>query len=90
MGCHWEQQRCCPRPQAVVVYCYAWQGFHRFDPMRPFLSCPPHQPLVRYGSEADGGKLLCDLSKLKPPCLIYSLGSNGDYTFERDALKVTQ
>jgi hypothetical protein len=39
---------------------------------------------------ADGGKLLCDVSKLPTPCLIYSLGSNGDYSFERDMLNTTK
>jgi hypothetical protein len=39
---------------------------------------------------ADGGKLLCDVSHLPTPCLIYSLGSNGDYTFEQDMLKTTK
>lgn len=38
----------------------------------------------------DGGKLLCDVSQLAPPCLIYSLGSNGDYSFEHDMLNVTK
>eukprot|EP00775_Hariotina_reticulata_P004381 gene4381-4633_t len=80
-------------PAAADSHCFgtsSGQGFKRFDPMRPFISCPPHQPLKRYGSDADGGKLLCDISKLRPPCLIYSLGSNGDYSFERDALNITQ
>lgn len=43
-----------------------------------------------HASAADGGKLLCDVSKLPTPCLIYSLGSNGDYSFERDMLNVTK
>jgi len=52
----------------------------------PFVRCPPpsikaspsqRRGLVRYGSEGDGGKLLCDLSHLEAPCLVYSLGSRG-------------
>lgn len=66
------------------------QGHKRFDPLKPFIRCPPGQPLTRYGNEADGGKLLCDLGKLPTPCIIYSLGSNGDYSFEQDALKITK
>eukprot|EP00878_Enallax_costatus_P019727 GHUV01020820.1.p1 GENE.GHUV01020820.1~~GHUV01020820.1.p1 ORF type:complete len:260 (+),score=54.85 GHUV01020820.1:230-1009(+) len=68
----------------------ALQGFERFNPLKPFIKCPPNQPLMRYGNTADGGKLLCGLSKLKPPCIIYSLGSNGDYSFEQDALNNTK
>lgn len=66
------------------------QGHKRFNPLKPFIRCPPGQPLTRYGNEADGGKLLCDLGKLPTPCIIYSLGSNGDYSFEQDALKITK
>eukprot|EP00879_Flechtneria_rotunda_P001331 GHRR01001481.1.p1 GENE.GHRR01001481.1~~GHRR01001481.1.p1 ORF type:complete len:390 (+),score=80.39 GHRR01001481.1:272-1441(+) len=66
------------------------QGHQRFEPVKPFVTCPPHQPLTRYGNPKDGGKLLCDLSKLTAPCIIYSLGSNGDYSFEEDAVKHTQ
>jgi hypothetical protein len=55
--------------------------------MRAFLACPPGQPLKRYGGAGDGGKMLCDLAALRAPCVIYSLGSRGDYTFEQDALK---
>jgi hypothetical protein len=28
------------------------QGFKRFDPVRPYIKCPPHQPLIRYGNAA--------------------------------------
>lgn len=66
------------------------QGHQRFNPLKPFIQCPPNQPLIRYGNAADGGKLLCDMSKLPEPCIIYSLGSNGDYSFEQDALKHTK
>ncbi|GBG00334.1 hypothetical protein Rsub_13104 [Raphidocelis subcapitata] len=62
----------------------------RFDPFNPFIACPPEQPLRRVGSAADGGKMLCDLSRLQPPCVIYSLGSNGDYSFEREMLDLTK
>jgi hypothetical protein len=46
--------------------------------------------MCTWRASADGGKLLCDISKLPKPCVIYSLGSNGDYSFELDMLKVTQ
>jgi hypothetical protein len=52
-------------------------------PPRPRAS-PPSQPLRRVGSAADGGKIICDVSRLAPPCVIYSLGSMGDYSFEKE------
>ena len=58
----------------------------RYDFFKPFVGCPPSQPRKRYGNDADGGKELCDLGALPTPCTIYSLGSNGDFSFERAAL----
>ena len=39
---------------------------------------------VRIGHMGDGGKWLCDLFRLssRPDCLVYSAGSNGDFSFE--------
>lgn len=34
----------------------------------------------------DGGKYVCDFESLKAPCIIYSIGSNGDYLFEEAML----
>ena len=38
----------------------------------------------RVGRMGDGGKWVCDLFRLKhrPDCLVYSVGSNGDFSFE--------
>ena len=69
---------------------YTPKNIIRFDAFNPFVSCPPGQPLRRYGNGGDGGKVLCDLAALRPPCLIYSLGSNGDYSFEQDMLRRTR
>jgi hypothetical protein len=40
----------------------------------------------RVGKIGDGGKWVCDLFRLnkRPDCLIYSAGSNGDFSFEVD------
>ncbi len=65
-------------------------GFGRYDPFRPFLDCPPDRPLQRYGSNADGGKMFCDLGVLEAPCLLISLGSYNDYSFEQDLLAKTK
>ena len=50
--------------------------------MNQVTGCPGS--LVRYGKDAqsDGGKKLCDLQLLPKPCVIYSLGSNGNFEFE--------
>lgn len=39
----------------------------------------------RIGKKADGGKWVCDPHRISEQklCLIYSVGSNGDYSFER-------
>ncbi len=44
----------------------------------------------RIGSMGDGGKWVCDPFRLKDryDCLIYSAGSNGDFSFEIDLKKV--
>lgn len=65
-------------------------GWQRYDAFMPFLSCPPSMPLRRVGSAADGGKIICDVGRLAPPCVVYSLGSQGDYSFEREMLALTQ
>jgi hypothetical protein len=50
----------------------------------PATASPPIQPLRRVGSAEDGGKIICDVSRLPTPCVIYSLGSRGDYSFEHE------
>lgn len=55
-----------------------------YNPTRPY-HCP-HNSIKRWGRPypQDGGKLLCGLKHLKQPCLIYSLGSSNDFSFELD------
>jgi hypothetical protein len=61
-----------------------------FDSMPPLHACggrdadaPPHDAaLMRYAGDGDGGKWLCSIAELTPPCLVYSLGSWGDFKFE--------
>lgn len=58
--------------------------------LEPIISCPPGQPVSQYGPGGDGSKLLCKLPEHEGgPCVIYSLGSNGDYSFEHSVLKAT-
>lgn len=61
---------------------YLWneyRGNRTWEPFEPVASCWDE---VRVGQIGDGGKWVCGLSQLKSPCLIYSLGSNGDPSFE--------
>lgn len=51
------------------------------DNYEPTFSCRFEQ---RLGLNGDGGKWICDVYRLKQAssCLIYSLGSNGEFSFE--------
>jgi hypothetical protein len=60
----------------------------------PTLACMLEE---RLGSLADGGKWVCNPSRISPaammearPCLVYSFGSNNDFSFEKDVYQITQ
>eukprot|EP00775_Hariotina_reticulata_P010692 gene10692-10850_t len=61
---------------------------------KPAVGCPPGRPLTRYPDVPDdGSKLLCQLNEEALPadkCLIYSLGSHGNFKFEKAMLKATE
>ena len=62
------------------------QGFARFDPVSPFLSCPPNRPPTGYSRWR-----FCDLSRLPAGCIVYSVGPvQSDYAFERDVIANTK
>lgn len=64
-----------------------WQWYL---PFAPIVSCPPGCPLTTYG-DGDGVKKLCATPDLQlETCVVYSLGSNNDYSFERDILDRTR
>jgi hypothetical protein len=67
---------------------------NHYDPFEPYgLQCPPpHPQVVRYGAEGDGGKLLCPLPNLaqSEDCVVVSMGSRGDYSFESAILNTTR
>jgi Methyltransferase domain len=69
------------------------QGHSRFNLFNPIVQCPKGEPLQLFGGAegADGAKYLCPslLTDYKSTCVIYSLGSNLDYTFELDILQRT-
>ncbi len=64
-------------------------GFSRYDLFDPVVRCPSGA-LQRMGSAEDGGKMLCGLDRLKArkACVVFSIGSNGQYDFEQAFLKV--
>jgi hypothetical protein len=72
----------------------AWQS-KKFDYMmyawQPTLICPSQ---TRIGHESDGGKWICGIDALAARtggdrCLVYSLGSNNEFSFEEAVLSRT-
>jgi hypothetical protein len=60
-----------------------FQGPEDWPLFKPAVTCPPGRPLTRYPNRpGDGPKLLCQLNEesLTSDCLIYSLGSYGEFT----------
>jgi Methyltransferase domain len=64
-------------------------GHARFSLFTPFLTCPDGRPPSRFGGLEDGGKLICADVLSTSSCVVFSLGSKNDYTFERDILERT-
>lgn len=59
-----------------------WQSY-----WEPTWACPLEERIMFHpeGSlttSGDGGKWVCDVPKLPKQCLVYSFGSNGEYSFE--------
>jgi FkbM family methyltransferase len=45
----------------------------------PVITCPDR---TRIGRITDGGKWVCNMKKMRKNCVVYSLGSAGDFSFE--------
>ncbi|KAK9840632.1 hypothetical protein WJX81_005767 [Elliptochloris bilobata] len=60
-----------------------------WDVWAPFYDCPFVRE--RIGKIGDGGKYLCGVSSLlqRPGCLVFSIGSNGETSFEEAILDST-
>lgn len=59
---------------------------HYFDMFQLTFQCPA--PVNRYpGGNIDGGKYACNLDYMPKPCLVYSIGSEGNYFFEEEMVK---
>jgi hypothetical protein len=65
-------------------------GFELYNLFDPYISCPAGKKLMkRIGDSGDGGKWLCVDLLQQRDCVIFSLGSNGQYDFELDLLDRT-
>jgi hypothetical protein len=70
-------------------------GHSRFNAMPPLVQCSSSSGgLVRYPPEdapgLDGGKWLCSIEVLQErDCVIFSLGSNAEFSFEYDMVRST-
>jgi len=56
------------------------------DNWEPFFTCQQERRIGRWG---DGGKWVCDpyqITQNKQSCLVYSIGSNNDFSFEEGVL----
>ena len=64
-------------------------SFHRFDLFNPIIDCPTGK-LLRIGASGEGGKWLC-LEELQrhSECIVYSVGSFGNFDFEEAILRET-
>ncbi|KAG7668114.1 hypothetical protein NADE_005159 [Nannochloris sp. 'desiccata'] len=65
------------------------QGYSRFNLFNPIVQCPKGEQLEVFGGNDDGAKFLCPSLLTKHTCVVYSLGSNLDYSFEEDILQRT-
>uniref|UniRef100_A0A7S0T5M1 Methyltransferase domain-containing protein n=1 Tax=Erythrolobus madagascarensis TaxID=708628 RepID=A0A7S0T5M1_9RHOD len=79
--CGRDQECCKDGPKTTLPNWYR-------DCFEPEWSCV----VERIGRTGDGGKWICEVDKIlraarkrNEPCLIYSFGSNGDYSFETKA-----
>jgi hypothetical protein len=61
-------------------------GRDAYDDAPPLYPC---RPIQRVGGASDGGKLVCNVLQLRAPCIVYSLGSNLDFSFESAIVEAT-
>ncbi|KAI8104004.1 hypothetical protein M9434_002273 [Picochlorum sp. BPE23] len=67
------------------------EGHAKYDLFEPYVHCPSGQKMMkRVGNSGEGGKWLCDELLQKDSCVIFSLGSNGQYDFEKALLEKTR
>lgn len=66
------------------------EGLHheRFELFEPNIICPPGSTLNKYG-QGDGQKWACSSFLTRQDCIVYSMGSRNEYSFELDILHRT-
>lgn len=71
-----------PMIDQVQTFPHNGQFYTMWDFFVPAFSCP--FPVTRAGQLGDGGKFVCGLDRVikRPNCIIYSLGVEGDSSFE--------
>lgn len=76
-----------PTIEQVQTFPHNGQFYTMWDFFIPAFSCP--FPVTRTGQLGDGGKFVCGLDRVikRPNCLIYSLGVEGDSSFEAEILR---
>ena len=76
-----------PTIDQVQTFPHNGQFYTMWDFFIPAFSCP--FPVTRAGQLGDGGKFVCGLDRVikRPNCLIYSLGVEGDSSFEGEILR---
>lgn len=76
-----------PTIEQVQTFPKNGQFYTMWDFFIPAFSCP--FPVTRTGQLGDGGKFVCGLDRVikRPNCLIYSLGVEGDSSFEAEILR---
>ncbi|KAN0141570.1 Methyltransferase domain containing protein [Lactarius tabidus] len=82
-----------PTPRDIALFPpdkEPWPAYTAWDFFTPAFSCP-HE-LERIGALGDGGKWVCGLSQLqeKEDCIVYSVGSPADASFEAELLARTR
>jgi hypothetical protein len=76
-----------PSVDQVKTFPHNGQFYTMWDFFIPAFTCP--FPVTRTGQLGDGGKFVCGLDRIikRPNCIIYSLGVEGDSSFESEVLR---
>jgi hypothetical protein len=64
-------------------------GWWRFNATPALTSCPTLARFPAVDTTMESGKWLCSAQSLQPGCIVYSLGSNADFTFEYEVVDAT-
>jgi len=76
----WDREQITLDPQTK-------HNHNRFRPFHTAVDCNPTCVGGECGS--DTSKIVCGLNTLRSPCVVYSIGSNNDWSFELGVLKST-